>query len=450
MKQEIIILGAGESGTGAALLAAEKGYAVFVSEYGTISAERKSMLQNASIPFEEGGHTVERILRGSLIIKSPGISPDVAVVKAAVAAGIEIIDEIEFASRFTSAKIIAITGTNGKTTTTLLTYHLLKEAGLDVGLAGNVGHSLALQLIKGDREYFVVEMSSFQLDGITSFHPHISMVLNITPDHLDRYGYSFERYAKSKLSITQNQTADDYFIIHSDQFPVPQWSKGTNAQIREISLMEASGKTAWYHEGILHFADFQIPQKETALRGMHNAANMLCAIEAARLCGVGENALREGLKTFKNAPHRLEFVGEVKDVRFYNDSKATNVDAVKYALGSFEEPLVWIAGGIDKGNDYDLIMDEVMRKVRALICLGKDNTKLLDAFDGKIHPLKETEDIKQAVREGLRYAEKHDVVLLSPACASFDLFRNYEDRGNQFREAVQELKRELENNLQKR
>ncbi len=445
MIREIIILGAGESGTGAALLAKAKGYDVFVSEYGTIHPDRKALMDARGIAYEEGGHSIERILRSNLIVKSPGISPKVPIVAEAINKGIEIIDELEFAYRFTSARIIAITGTNGKTTTTLLTYHLLREAGLNVGLAGNVGKSLAAQLVEGDKDYWVVEMSSFQLDGIRTFRPHIALLLNITPDHLDRYDYSFDNYVASKFRITKNQSPDEFLIVNPDQVPMENHVASIHAQLKKVSLENGEGLSAWYNDGILHFQGFTIAQDDTVLRGLHNAGNMLSAVEAARLCGVSEDDIRTGLKTFKNAPHRLEYVGSINDVSFFNDSKATNVDAVKYALGSFEESLVWIAGGVDKGNNYDLIMDEVNRKVKALICLGKDNKKLRDAFHDKIVKLLETDDIGQAVRSALDYADSHDVVLLSPACASFDLFRNYEDRGDQFRKAVLELKEEFEN-----
>ncbi len=446
MRHEIVILGAGESGTGAALLAQAKGFPVFVSEYGPIAPERKRLLENKAIPYEEGGHNIEKILNADLIIKSPGIPPSAPVIQAAKKKGIEIIDELEFAYRFTSAKIIAITGTNGKTTTTLLTYHILKEAGLDVGLAGNVGHSLAAQLVDGDRDYFVVEISSFQLDGTHTFRPHIAMLLNITPDHLDRYDYSFDKYVASKFRITKNQTPDEYLIINSDEISIENWQFMTKAHIRNISLLSNKNKSAWYQDGILHFQSFTVPQKETALLGRHNAANMLCAVEAARLCRIPQEIILKALQSFKNAPHRLELVGEINHVKFYNDSKATNVDAVKYALGSFDESLVWIAGGIDKGNNYDLIMDEVNRKVKALICLGSNNKKLRDAFHDKIIHILETQDVHEAVAGAMKYAEANDVVLLSPACASFDLFKNYEDRGNQFREAVKQLKVAYEQN----
>lgn len=442
MKQEIVILGAGESGTGAAMLAASKGYCVFVSENGQISPDRKKRFDELGITWEEGGHTSERVLQAALIIKSPGIPFSVPVVREATNRGIEVIDELEFAYRFTSARIIAITGTNGKTTTTLLTYHILREAGIDAGLAGNVGKSLAAQLIEGDRDYWVVEISSFQLDGTRTFRPYIAVLLNITPDHLDRYDNSFEKYVDSKFRITRNQSPEEYFIVNTSQTPLDEERRNRiHAHLREVSMTNA-GNAAWFEQGVLHFDDFSIKQADTVLRGNHNAVNMLCAVEVARLCDAGESDIRKALKSFTNVPHRMELVGTIADVQFFNDSKATNVDAVMYALGSFDGPLVWIAGGIDKGNNYDLITDEVKRKVKALICLGKDNRKLREAFDDHVPVIVETDDIRDAVRKSLDLAEKDGVVLLSPACASFDLFRNYEDRGDQFRKAVEELQDE--------
>ncbi len=323
---------------------------------------------------------------------------------------------------------------------------MLKEAGLNVGLAGNIGHSLAKQVIKDEFDYYVVEMSSFQLDGCYVLKPFISILLNITPDHMDRYDYNIEHYVNAKFRIAQNHSDKDTFIYYADKGLVEK--NANNLKIEKgrypLSLCP-SHEGAYYEDGAMHFENgVVINQSETVLLGVHNAINMMAAISAAFKVGVQEQQIRQALKTFKNAPHRMEFIAEINDVRFINDSKATNVDAVKYALDSFEDPLVWIAGGIDKGNQYDLIMEQVNRKVKALVCLGKDNTKLREAFHSQIVQLLETDDIKTAVRAALNYAKAHDVVLLSPACASFDLFKNYEDRGNQFREAVLELKKELD------
>ncbi|MEQ8927497.1 MAG: UDP-N-acetylmuramoyl-L-alanine--D-glutamate ligase [Fulvivirga sp.] len=435
------MLGAGESGTGAALLAKAKGYDVFVSDFGTIADKYKSQLVEKGIEFEEGGHSKKKILESRIVIKSPGIPETAKIVKKIREVGIKIVDEIEFAFSYTKAKIIAITGTNGKTTTTLLTYHLLKEAGLNVGLAGNVGHSLAKQVIEDKYDYFVVEISSFQLDGCYLLKPYISILLNITPDHMDRYEYKIENYVSSKFRIIKEAGQNDYFIYYADNELIADKLSRYISPVKRvpISLDDVT------NDMVMKITDqIQIPQSETVLLGMHNAINMMSAIHAALIMGVSEVDIRQGLKTFKNAPHRMEYVDTINGVRFINDSKATNVDAVKYALASFTEPLVWIAGGVDKGNDYSLIMDEVNAKVKALVCLGKDNSKLRDAFHNQIVNMLETDSIHEAVRSALNYAQTNDVVLLSPACASFDLFKNYEDRGEQFKQAVNELKNDFQ------
>lgn len=425
-------------------MAKAKGFEVFVSDYGSIADEYRAELEGAGITYEEGKHSKHKILESQIIIKSPGISPTVPVVQEALEAGIRVIDELEFAAHYTSAKIIAITGTNGKTTTTLLIYHLLKTAGYNVGLAGNIGHSLAKQVIQDKHDYYVIEISSFQLDGTLTFKPLISVLLNITPDHMDRYDYKIERYVNSKFKIVQNADANDHFIYYGDNHLIASeiLEREIKAQTHEISLER---KTEIYaDDDTMHFGDFSIAKSDTILRGSHNAINMMAAVKAAQLVDIPETDIRSGLKSFKNAPHRLEYVATINDVDFVNDSKATNVDAVGYALESFSEPLVWIAGGIDKGNDYNLIMESVNKKVRALVCLGKDNGKLRDAFHSEIVDLLETDNIKDAVKSSLAYAQAHDIVLLSPACASFDLFKSYEDRGDQFKAAVLELKQEFE------
>ena len=440
-------MGAGESGTGAALLAKAKGYDVFVSEAGTIKDKYKAELEAEGIVFEEKTHSMDEILGSELIIKSPGIPESAEIIQKCIKKQIEIIDEIEFAFRYTNAQIIAITGTNGKTTTTLLTYHLLEQVGLKVGLAGNVGHSLAKQVIKDEYDYYVVEMSSFQLDGTVTFKPYVGVLLNITPDHMDRYNYSLAEYADSKFQLIKNMDNASHFVYYQDNELVKAGlSSRTGKGARHaVSLVEETAN--YFDQGIMYFDhSVKIAQEETSLRGLHNAINMMCAIRVALILELPEDRIREALKTFKNAPHRMEYVATINNVDFVNDSKATNVDSVKYALGSFNESLVWIAGGIDKGNDYNLIMDSVNAKVKALICLGKDNSKLRDAFHEQIIDLLETDNVKDAVRSALKYADAHDVVLLSPACASFDLFKNYEDRGDQFKKAVLELKEEFESN----
>jgi UDP-N-acetylmuramoylalanine--D-glutamate ligase len=450
MKQRIVILGAGESGTGAALLAKVKGMDVFVSDQGLIKEKYKNDLIANKIEFEESKHSEDRILNGDLIIKSPGIPDKAEIIKKANAKGIEIIDELEFAFRYLKGKVIAITGTNGKTTTTLLTYHLMKSAGLNVALAGNVGESLARKVAFEKHDWYVVEVSSFQLDGTKTFQPHIGILLNITPDHLDRYEYQMQNYINSKFRLIQAMQSNDHFIYYSDDTVINGEvnQRKIVPTILKVSLKDQS--TPSHFDGSkmifnINNNSFEIYQKDTTLKGPHNLINTMSAVAAVYLAGVSIDSIKAGLKTFKNAPHRLESVATINGVEFVNDSKATNVDSVVYGLGSYEGPLVWIAGGIDKGNDYKLIEDQVRKKVRVLICLGKDNSKLHKAFDGVVKEIHETQSVKELAALALKVAQRGDVVLLSPACASFDLFKNYEDRGNQFREAVLELKeKELE------
>ncbi len=449
MSNTIAILGAGESGTGAALLAKVKGHRVFVSDQGGIKEKYKAELIRASIAFEEGGHSLDRILQCELIIKSPGIPDKADVIKMAKAKGIEIIDELEFAFRFITGKVIAITGTNGKTTTTLLTYHLLKSAGYRVALAGNVGESLARKVATAPHDWYVVEISSFQLDGTQRFHPYIGILLNITPDHLDRYEYKMENYIASKFQLIRNMTPADHFIFYQDDPVAGGEVKRRSLTVSQTTIsLSDSHASAYARNNVMFFRlygqTFSIDQRDTTLKGPHNLINTMSAVSAALHAGVSAGDIRIALKTFKNAPHRLEPVGTVNGVEFVNDSKATNVDSVVYALGSYGQPLVWIAGGIDKGNDYSLIQDEVRKKVKALICLGTDNTKLRHFFSNLVPVVRETQSVTEAVQLALREAQTGDVVLLSPACASFDLFKNYEDRGTQFREAVRALKQETE------
>ncbi len=449
MKQRVVILGAGESGTGAALLAKVKGFDVFVSDQGAIKEKYKNELIEHQIEFEEGIHSEQKIVTADLIIKSPGIPDKAGIVKKLQSKGIEIIDELELAFRYISGKVIAVTGTNGKTTTTLLTYHLMKSAGLNVALAGNVGESLARKIAFEKHDWYVVEVSSFQLDGLKMFRPHIGILLNITPDHLDRYEYQMQNYINSKFRLIQAMQQDDHFIYFSDDAVIQREIVKRNI-LPEISRVSLTDRSASAHfDGRVMIFDldhelFSIYQQNTTLRGPHNLINTMAAVTAVYTAGVSMDSIKSGLKTFKNAPHRLESVGMINGVEFVNDSKATNVDSVVYALGSYAGPLIWIAGGIDKGNDYSIILEEVKKKVRVLICLGKDNSKLRDAFDGVVKIIIETQSIDELVRLALKASETGDVVLLSPACASFDLFKNYEDRGDQFRNAVQELKNENE------
>ena len=454
MEGKIVILGAGESGTGAAILAKAKGYDVFVSDFGTIRDQYKTELLNHSIEFEEGKHSEDRVLNASLIIKSPGIPDKAEIIKKIKTKGIPIVDEIEFASRFIKGKVIAITGTNGKTTTTLLTYHLMKSAGMNVALAGNVGESLARKVANENYDWYVIEMSSFQLDGTKAFKPEIGVLLNITPDHLDRYEYQMQNYIDSKFRLVQSMSKENHFIYYSDDKVITEaiQKKSILPESVKISLKNDSKTPAHFDGEKMSFVfgndSFSIAQDETTLKGRHNLINTMSAVAAVFLAGVSVNAIKAGLQTFKNAPHRLESIATIGGVEFVNDSKATNVDSVFYGLGSYEGPLVWIAGGIDKGNDYKLIEEQVQKKVRVLICLGKDNEKLKKAFSGVVKEVYETQNVKELAQLAFKVSKEGDVVLLSPACASFDLFENYEDRGTQFRNAVLELKKEMESRSQ--
>ncbi len=444
--KRLVVLGAGESGLGAALLARREGYAVFVSDGGTIAPVRKAVLLAAAIEFEEGQHDEERILAADLIIKSPGIPSTVAVVQQALQQGISVVDELEFASRYSKGKVIAITGTNGKTTTTLLTYHLLKEAGWNVGLAGNVGKSWAGQLLAGDHAWWVIEISSFQIDGLVSMAPHIALLTNITPDHLDRYHYQMERYIDSKMALFKNMAAEDFAILNlEDPFSKTGIDRApVQAAHFGISLLEKSIQGGWSTEDTLEFRVLGnqaiVPISALTIQGKHNLLNALGAGVAALLAGLTEAQLLSGYQTFKNAAHRMELVRVLDGVRYINDSKGTNVEATFYALGSYKEPMIWIAGGVDKGNDYSVLTPLVVEgQVKTLICLGKDNDKLKTAFAPHIAQILETQDLGQAVAWAQGLAEDQEVVLLSPACASFDLFKNYEDRGDQFKAAVAAL-----------
>lgn len=450
MSKKVVILGGGESGTGSALLAKAKGFEVFVSDQGTLKDKYKTELTEASINFEEGTHSFDKVLQADLIIKSPGIPDKAEIIKQAKARNIEIIDELEFGFRYIHGKVIAITGTNGKTTTTLLTYHLMKVCGFNVALAGNVGESLARKVATEKHDWYVIEISSFQLDGTSTFCPEIGILLNITPDHLDRYEYKMENYINSKFRLILNMQPNNHFIFYADDAVTGQEvnKRTIKPATLKVSLKDRTAPAHFDSEKMVfqvNNSSFSVSQSETTLKGPHNLINTMAAVSAVMLAGGKVDAIKAGLKTFKNAPHRLESVGIIKGVEFVNDSKATNVDSVVYALGSYTQPLIWIAGGIDKGNDYTIIKEEVARKVKTLICLGKDNVKLKQFFGSIVPEIKETQTVKELVRMALKAAKQGDVVLLSPACASFDLFKNYEDRGNQFREAVVELKGELEN-----
>ncbi|MFN8353884.1 MAG: UDP-N-acetylmuramoyl-L-alanine--D-glutamate ligase [Spirosomataceae bacterium] len=444
-KQRLVILGGGESGVGAALLAQAKGFEVFLSDKGLLQDKYKQILNDHQIPFEEGQHTESLILNASEVVKSPGIPDKVELIKKLHAQGTPVISELELAARYTNAKLIGITGSNGKTTTTLLTYHLLKSAGLKVGLAGNIGESFAKQVINDSYDYYVLEISSFQLDNLYQTRLDVALLLNITPDHLDRYEYQFQNYVNSKFRIIQNMTPADTFIYwqESEAIAAELLKRTIVPHQLPISITQPLTEGAYLQDERLYATSngqhFEISQDEMPIKGTHNALNAMSAILIAQTVGLSSEQIRDGLLSFKNASHRLELAGELRGVRFINDSKATNVDSVYYALGSFKEPLVLIMGGVDKGNDYTQIEALVRDKVKVLICLGKDNHKLTDFFGDKVPHILETQDVTEAVRMGLEVAQPGDVVLLSPACASFDLFRNYEDRGEQFKAAVKQL-----------
>ncbi len=431
----ITILGSGESGVGAALLAKKLGHQVFVSDRGTILEKYKRELNENAIPYEEGGHDLTKILAADEIVKSPGIPDTAPPVQAALAQGIPVISEIEFASRYTEATLVAITGSNGKTTTTKLTFHLLETAGLDVAIGGNVGYSFARLVTSAPKAYYVLEVSSFQLDNIQKFRPYISMILNITPDHLDRYDYKLENYAAAKFRIFENQQAEDIFLYNADNEIIANKLRTTTPTPKGVAISESmiDGTSV-----VAMGARFDMSR--TQLRGRHNFMNALFAIHAAKLLSVSDEAIRRGLETFVSVPHRMEVVATINGVEYINDSKATNVDAVFYALASMTRPTVWIVGGQDKGNDYAPLMPIVQEKVRAIVCLGADNSKISKAFAECGKPILETRSAVEAVEVASKQANSGDVVLLSPACASFDLFKNYEDRGDQFRAAVRAIK----------
>lgn len=443
--QKLIILGAGESGVGAAILGKAKGYDVFVSEAAVIKPSFQNELQAAQIDFESGQHSMSRILAADLIIKSPGIPEKTALMQAIREQGIKVISEIEFGGYFSKAKHICITGSNGKTTTTMLCYHILKKAGLNVGLAGNVGQSFAKQVATENFDFYVLELSSFQLDDMFDFKADIAILTNITPDHLDRYHYELQNYVAAKFRILQNQTAADYFIYNADDAIIAaQLQKSnTQAQLRPFSMKQTIEEGAYATSEQLNIninkQQLTMSIHELALKGKHNTQNALAAGIAARLVEIRTDLVRESLEDFVNVEHRMEFVAKVNGIEFVNDSKATNINAAWFALESMDKPTVWIVGGVDKGNDYSELYDLVAQKVKAIICLGVDNQKILDAFQDKVEIIVEAKSANEAVAYGYRLAQKDETVLLSPACASFDLFESYEDRGQQFKQAVRML-----------
>ena len=429
---KLTILGAGESGIGAALLAKKHGHDVFVSDRGAIKETYKRELESNGIAYEEQQHSWDRIAGADEVVKSPGIPDRVPIIKELVSKGIPVISEIEFAGRYTTAKLIGITGSNGKTTTTRLAHHLLTTAGFEVGMAGNVGKSFARSLSEEQHfSCYVLELSSFQLDGIRAFRPDIAMLLNITPDHLDRYEYQMQNYINSKFRIAMNQLPEDVFLYNAEDENI-----GAYMQTHSLKPRLHPISSQMIEENGLQVGGSTFDMGECSLRGRHNLRNALFAIGAAKLWGAEDEALQRGLNTFASVEHRMERVAVIDEVEYINDSKATNVDAVYYALEAMDKPVVWIAGGQDKGNDYGPLLEVVKSKVRALICLGVDNQKLLDTFTGIAGIIAEARSAEAAVTQAAGLARPGDAVLLSPACASFDLFKNYEDRGKQFKEAV--------------
>ncbi len=440
----VIVLGAGESGVGAAILAQKKGARVFVSDFGKIKDSFIDELSDYKLEWEQEQHSMERILKADLVVKSPGIPEKAPVMIAIRQKGIKVISEIELAGYFTNAKKICITGSNGKTTTTMLTHHMLKKAGLKVGLAGNVGYSFAKQVALEENEVYVLELSSFQLDDMTDFRAEIAMILNISPDHLDRYEYNMQLYVDSKFRILQNQTAADYFIFNADDKLIQAEidKREIAAQQLPFSLTKEVKPGAFLQNKQLtiNFKNqFSMSIHELALKGKHNIGNTLASSLAGRILEIRNETIRESMSDFTNVEHRLEFVAKVNGVEFINDSKATNVNSTWFALESMEKPTIWIVGGVDKGNDYSELDELVAEKVKAIVCLGTDNQKLLDHFTGKVEMILEAGSATEAVAHAYRLAKKEDTVLLSPCCASFDLFENYEDRGNKFKQAVRSL-----------
>ena len=446
MKKRFVILGAGESGVGAALLAKQKGYDVFVSDGGSIKENYKLELQLNKIEFEEGQHTTEKILNADEVMKSPGIPEKNELVKQIRAKGIEVISEIEFAYRYKgNSKIIAITGSNGKTTTTALTYHICKTAGVDCAMVGNVGFSFAKQVAVQPKKLYVAEISSFQLDDIKTFRPDVAVLTNITEDHLDRYEYKFENYINSKYRVTMNQQPQDVFIYNLDDAVTVKTIKNypIKSKLAPITMSKELPQGAYLLNAKMHLKwkseEMQMSIEDFAIKGKHNQYNSMAASLAATAVDIRKEKIREALQTFESLEHRMETVATIKNVEFINDSKATNINSTWFALESMEKPVILILGGVDKGNDYSLLTEMVKEKVKAIVCMGLEHRKIHEAFGDIVPLMVNTENAKDAVQAAFHFASKGDVVLLSPACASFDLFKNYEDRGNQFKQAVKEL-----------
>lgn len=443
--KRLVVLGGGESGVGTAILAKKENFDVFLSDMGQIKDKYKQLLEEHGIAYEEGQHTEELILNADEVMKSPGIPKKAALIQKLEAKGISIISEIEFASRYTDAKIIAITGSNGKTTTTSLMFHILKQAGLNVGLGGNIGKSFAKSVAEDNFDYYVLEVSSFQLDDIkTDFKPYVAILLNITPDHLDQYNYQFDLYAKAKFRITENQDENDYFIYNLDDPKTMEMIDKIDirAHRKPFTMMDATNE-AYANNELFRVndsnGDFTMLVNDLGLIGKHNVSNSLAAAVAAKIIDINNEELKKSLSDFKSVEHRLEPVLTIGGIDFINDSKATNVNATYFALESMTKPVVWIVGGTDKGNDYNEVLPFVKKKVKAIVCLGVDNAKIVDFFSPYIDTIVETNTMKDCVEQSYKLATKGETVLLSPACASFDLFNGYEDRGDQFKENVCKL-----------
>lgn len=446
MKDRIVIIGGGESGVGAAYLANKKGYEVFLSDYKKIEEKYRNILLKNEIDFEEGGHSLEKFYKANEIIKSPGISEESELILKIKSKKIPIVSEIEFAFRFTSSIIISVTGSNGKTTTSSLIYHILKKSGLNVGLAGNIGNSFSFLIAENEFDYVVLELSSFQLDNINHFNSFISVLTNISPDHLERYDYNFENYVDSKFRIVSNHTKENYFVFNSDDKKINSELKTRKIKSTKISFSttdnESSNKGCIKNQTIninVNNNNLMIPIENLSLQGNHNIQNSMAAATVAKILNISDNNIRESLGNFKSIEHRLEHVLTIQKVKYVNDSKATNVNAVYYALDSMKSSTVWIVGGVDKGNNYEELLPLVREKVKAIICIGIDNSKIIQSFSPFVEKIIECSKMSDAVKNAYRMADPKDTVLLSPACSSFDLYKNFEDRGTQFKNAVRKL-----------
>lgn len=444
--QKLIVLGAGESGVGTALLGQSKGYDVFVSDFGIIGSEYKKVLEENKIEFEEGRHNESKIMQADIVVKSPGIPDKVTIVEKLIENSVPVISEIEFAASYTDAKIIGITGSNGKTTTTMLVGHVLNSEKEKVSVAGNIGDSFAKEVLKNEAKTYVLELSSFQLDGVTNFRPKIAVLTNLSPDHLDRYDYDYDKYVSSKFRLVMNQTEEDFFIYDADDEKIQEYLNNNkiHSKLIPFSLEKQLVKGTYLKNNqiMMNLYDSEevlMDKGALSLKGNHNAKNAMAAATVAKLVGIRKQTIRESLSNFKGVAHRLEQVLKINNVQYINDSKATNVNAAYYALEAVKSPIVWIVGGVDKGNDYSELFGLVNEKVKAIICLGVDNEPIVKAFKNCVSILTETQSMSEAVKMAYKIAERNESVLLSPCCASFDLFKNYEDRGDQFKEGVRRL-----------